>query len=146
MGDNDFLKAPYGFSAPREVVENLCGWCWDVCQLIKHYCIYHGNEYKTWYFEYLDPQKDIHITHTQCFMKIGEAWYFCPDNSDPSEFGAVHNPCFEEMIDEMKASYAKSVEVYYKAFRPECYLVKEYDLDFASDLSDDDLMEQIRKS
>lgn len=143
-GDDDFRKAPYGFSEPWEVVNNRCGWCWDVCQLIKYYCVHNGYPYKTWYFEYSDPEREIHITHTQCFLKREEEWYVCPDNSDPSEFGVLHNPCFEDMIDGMKASYGKNVEAYYKTFCPECYLVKEYDLDFASNLSDGDLMEQIR--
>lgn len=142
--DADFLAEPYAFSAPWEVAENRCGWCWDVCQLIKHYCIHNGYPYKTWYFEYRDPERGIHITHTQCFLSKGGVWYLCPDNADPSDFGAQCSRSFEELIGGIKESYARAAEIYYQGIRPERYLVKEYDLDFPSGLPDEELMERIR--
>ena len=38
LEDPDFRVYQYVFSSPQQVLENKCGWCWDVANLITEYC------------------------------------------------------------------------------------------------------------
>lgn len=82
----DFTVADYVFSSPEEVVRNNCGWCWDVANLIAHYCAHQGIDHRTLFMEYHTPE--LHQTHTQVFLKLHNLWYPAPDNSSADAFGA----------------------------------------------------------
>lgn len=93
----DFTVADYVFSSPEEVVRNNCGWCWDVANLIAHYCAHHGIDHRTVFMEYHTPE--LHQTHTQVFLKLHNLWYPAPDNSSPDAFGTGSAEDFMECLE-----------------------------------------------
>lgn len=85
---DDYAKlnsSPYRFSSPKQVVENNCGWCWDVAELIRFYCEKNLLEYKCIFLEYLT--NNFHKTHMQVFIKFNGKWCEAPDNTSPITFG-----------------------------------------------------------
>ena len=85
-GDPDFRDYEYRFSSPEEVVENNCGWCWDVANLICLYCRSHSIEHIPLFLEY--HTQELHQTHTQVFLLLNSMWYPAPDNSAVFSLGA----------------------------------------------------------
>ena len=67
-------------------MKDRCGWCWDVANLIVHYCRAHRLEYKSYFMEY--RSETLHQTYTQVFVRYGGLWYEAPDNSSPVTFGS----------------------------------------------------------
>lgn len=143
--DTDFKEYEYAFSSPEDVVNNHCGWCWDVAELIKAYCKKHSLPCRSWFMEYLSD--DLHQTHTQVFLCFQGKWYPAPDNSIGLQLGEPNfdelDLCVKWFIDWF-TDHLKSVlqDKYDKS----CLLVKEYTCTFSPGISDDEYLLQIRQS
>lgn len=137
--DHDFHNYVYAFSSPEEIVENNCGWCWDVAQLIKVYCNENKYEYSMLFSEYLSD--DYHQTHTQVFMKFDTMWYQCPDNSSEYEFGTYKFVTKNECINDFKESYIGYIKYELGTeFDENCIYFMEYNLDFESGISESEFL------
>lgn len=139
VDDIDFHDYTYSFSLPEEIVENNCGWCWDVAQLIKVYCKENKHEYSMLFSEYLSD--DYHQTHTQVFMKLDSMWYQCPDNSSEYEFGTYKFVTKNECIYDFKESYVGYIKYELGTeFDENCIYFMEYNLDFESGISESEFL------
>jgi len=143
IDDPDFAVEDYAFSGPADVVKNGVGWCWDVGQLIRLYLRENGYEAQSWYFEYLDEVRDFHQTHVQVFAKIGAEWVLCPENSDPEPFGA-HRGELRELVEELAEQIFSFCRHRFGEVDRKKYLVKAFDAEFDSGISDEEYMQRVR--
>ena len=144
LGDEDFKKYQYSFSTPEQIIDNNCGWCWDLSELIKLYCRKNGIACKSFFLEYLS--NDFHHTHTQVLACINGKWSACPDNSMGTK---INNPDFntlEECFKWMKDSYIEYLKyVLDDNFDNLKLSVKEYDCIFNKNITEDEYLNLIRK-
>ncbi|MCH5169847.1 MAG: hypothetical protein J1F24_01035 [Oscillospiraceae bacterium] len=142
--DEDFTVRDYAFSSPEDVVENNCGWCWDLAELIKVYCARHDLPCRSWFMEYLSDE--LHQTHTQVFLLFQGKWCPAPDNSLGLQLGT---PCFDELsqcvswFTDFFTDYLKSVLK--DKFDESNLLVKEYTRTFSPGITDEEYLLQIRQ-
>ena len=141
--EGNFTVQNYAFSSPEDVVNNNCGWCWDLAELIKVYCAKHNIICSSWFMEYLSD--DLHQTHTQVFLYFQGKWCPAPDNCLGLQLGT---PSFDELAPCVSwftgffTDYLKSVLK--NKFNEANLLVKEYTCTFSSGMTDDEYLAQIR--
>lgn len=143
MEDEDFHNYTYAFSSPEEIINNNCGWCWDVAQLIREYCIVNNYQYCMLFVEY--NNEDLHQTHTQVFVQYESIWYECPDNSSDYKFGTYKYESKRDCIESFKMEYIKYLEYVFKEkIDFSCLIFREYDIEFDSGISDTEFLCQIK--
>ena len=143
-GDADFRDHEYRFSSPEEVVENCCGWCWDVANLIALYCRHHRIGHTTLFLEYNTPE--LHQTHTQVFLKWNRMWCPAPDNSAVFSLGDGGRSKFEACRD----NYTETFRSYLKSILKERYeesrlLVKPVTVPIPGGITDEEYLTLARK-
>ena len=142
--DEDWAVREYAFSSPKDVVKNNCGWCWDVAELIKVYCVRHALPCRSWFLEYFS--EDLHQTHTQVFLCLNGKWCPAPDNSIGLSLG---EPSFDELHNCVKwftdwfTDHLRSVLG--DKFDGAYLLVKEYTRTFSPGISDEEYLLLIRQ-
>lgn len=142
--DEDFAVQDYAFSSPADIVNNNCGWCWDLAELIKVYCVKHNLPCCSWFMEYLSD--DLHQTHTQVFLFFQGKWCSAPDNCLGLNLGT---PCFDELepcvnwFTNWFTDYLQSVLK--DKFDKTKLLIKEYTRTFSPGISDEKYLSQIRQ-
>ena len=142
-GDPDFHDHEYRFSAPTEVIENNCGWCWDAANLIALYCRHHGIAHVTLFLEYRAPE--LHQTHTQVFLKLDTMWYPAPDNSAVFSLGAGGRESYEACRD----NYADTFREYLRHVLQERYdetklLLKAVTVPIPGGITDEEYLALVR--
>lgn len=142
--DADFKAYEYAFSSPEDVVENHCGWCWDIAELTRSYCAKNGLDHRSWFMEY--RSEELHQTHTQVFLFYHGAWCPAPENSLGLSLGEPHFAQLEPCVD----WFVKWFEDYLRSvlrdrFDPARLLVKEYTCTFPKGISDDEYLRRIRE-
>lgn len=142
-GDPDFAAYRYVFSSPEQVAKNLCGWCWDVANLITEYCKAQGMRYQCLFMEYFTDE--LHQTHTQVFTEFGGKWYAFPDNSAPEKFGEKGFERLEDCV----ADFVGQFEAYLKyvlkeRYDPQNLLLKEITKPIPVGISDDAYLQLAR--
>lgn len=142
--DEDFTVRDYAFSSPEDVVQNNCGWCWDVAELIKVYCEKHDLPCRSWFMEYFS--EELHQTHTQVFVYYQGKWCPAPDNSIGLRLGehgyAELDPCVQWFAGWF-TDHLRSV--LQDKFDESHLLVKEYTRKFSRGITDDEYLLQIRQ-
>ena len=142
--DADFTVQDYAFSAPEDVVQNNCAWCWDLAELIKVYCARHDLPCRSWFMEYLSDE--LHQTHTQVFIHFQGKWCPAPDNCLGLQLGA---DAFDELamcvgwFTDLFTHHLKSVLK--DKFNEKNLLVKEYTRTFSPGITDEEYLLQIRQ-
>ena len=142
--DEDFTVQDYAFSSPEDVVQNNCGWCWDVAELTRRYCAEHGIPCRSWFMEYFSDE--LHQTHTQVFLRFQGKWCPAPDNCLGLQLGA---PGFDELspcvswFTGLFTDHLKSVLK--DKFDGANLLVKEYTRTFSPGITEEDYLLQIRQ-
>ena len=142
--DEDFTVREYAFSSPEDVVQNDCGWCWDVAELIKVYCAKHALPCRSWFMEYFSDE--LHQTHTQVFVYFQGKWCPAPDNSIGIRLGE-HG--FEDLNESVRwfvgwfTDHLRSVLG--DKFDGKNLLVKEYTCAFPRGITDDEYLMKIRQ-
>ena len=143
IDDEDFEVRDYAFSGPEDVIRNRCGWCWDVANLIVHYCRYHKIQHKCLFLEYFSPV--LHQTHTQVFLRHNGTWYAAPDNSSPDRFGDWGFDSDAECIHAFTAEFVRYLKhVLKENYDQRCLLCKEIHGDFPSGISDEEYLTMAR--
>ena len=142
-GDPDFKAYEYAFSTAEEVIENNCGWCWDVANLISLYCRRHRIEHNTLFLEYHSPE--LHQTHTQVFLRKGPMWYPAPDNSAVFSLGAGGRESYEACRD----NYADTFREYLHHVLQERYdesklLIKAVTIPIPGGITDEEYLALVR--
>jgi len=142
-GDSDFKEYRYVFSAPEQVAQNLCGWCWDVANLITEYCKEQGMKHQCLFMEYFTDE--LHQTHTQVFAEFEGKWYAFPDNSTPERFGEKGFARLEDCV----ADFVGQFEAYLRYVLKEHYdkkhlLLKEITASIPAGISDDEYLQLAR--
>ena len=103
--DYDFYDYEYQVSSPNEVIDNNCGWCFDISNLIHAYCDYNDLEHTSLYIEY--DEDSNYISQIKDFIQYKDQWYFAPDNSIKETFGFIAYPtkeaCVQSFIDDFKS-------------------------------------------
>ena len=142
--DEDFTVQDYAFSSPEDVVQNNCGWCWDVAELTKRYCAEHGIPCRSWFMEYFSDE--LHQTHTQVFLQFNGNWCPAPENSlglrlGERGFAALEQSvqCFTDWFTEYLRSVLRD------KFDAKYLLIKEYTRTFARGITDEEYLSQIRQ-
>ena len=141
--DEDFAVQDYSFSSPEEIVNNNCGWCWDLAELIRLYCTVHNIPHRSYFMEYRSDE--LHQTHTQVFLCDQGKWSAAPDNCLGLEFGT---PAFDDA--EACAVWFVSLftdhleSVLKERYDAASLFVREYSRTFAPGISDDEYLSQIR--
>lgn len=142
--DEDFTVRDYAFSSPEDVVKNNCGWCWDLAEFIKLYCVRHELPCRSWFMEYLSDE--LHQTHTQVFLNFQGKWCPAPDNCLGLQLGT---PGFDKLGQCVKwftdwfTDYLRSV--LQDEFNDNKLYIKEYTRTFSAGISDEDYLSQIRQ-
>jgi len=139
----DFYAFEYAFSSPEEVVNNNCGWCWDVANLIGMYCEKNSLEFKTYFLEYRSDS--FHQTHTQVLIRYNGEWYAAPDNSSSESFGKQSFTSAWACICDFKNQFEEYLRhVLKNAFDPSLFLVKEFNCKIPPGISDEEYMNLVR--
>lgn len=142
--DVDFKEHEYAFSSPEDVVENHCGWCWDIAELIRTYCAKNNLNCRSWFMEYRSEQ--LHQTHTQVFLLFQGKWCPAPDNSLGLQLGKPHFDQLELCVNWFKDLFKDHLRsVLQDQFDEAHLLVKEYTCTFPKGISDDEYLLRIRK-
>lgn len=135
----------YSFSSPEEVIKNNCGWCWDVAELIKSYCIHNKIACKTYFAEYRSAE--AHHAHTQVFVYYKNKWFEAPDNSSPVKFG--ENGCGDlgDCVSVLFSSFIACLRSTLKEnYSEKNLLIKEIDCKIPQGISDEEYLDLVRKS
>ncbi len=141
--DYDFVQNPYSFSSPETVIENNCAWCWDICELIRLYCIKNEIPVSVWFYEYQD--EIIHQTHTQCFIKLNDLWYPVPDNSDPHDFSEFEGKGFFEVTSKFQEYFKEFIRYLAKGRENDkAFLFREYNDTLKEGMTDDEVLQVLR--
>ena len=139
----DFKSCPYSFSAPRTVIKNNCAWCWDVCELIRSYCMKNEIPISTWFYEYRDD--NIHQTHTQSFIQAGQLWFPVPDNSDPHDFHEFKGKTFDAVTAEFQGYFREFIHYLAKGSEnDDAFLFREYFEIPEEGMTDEEVMSVLR--
>lgn len=142
--EEDFCVQDYSFSSPEDVVNNSCGWCWDVAELIRLYCRKHEIVHRSFFMEYLSD--DLHQTHTQVFLRMQGKWSAAPDNSLPLVFGTPAYDDFQECLDRFTEMFTDYLQAVLKEkYDPAYLLVREYTCSFEAGISDEEYLRRIRQ-
>ena len=121
----DLNRNPYSFSSPQTVIKNNCAWCWDICELIRSYCVKNGIHVSTWFYEYQDD--NIHQTHTQSFIQLEQLWFPVPDNSDPHDFYEFSGKTFDAVTTEFQGYFREFIRYLAKGNENnDAFLFREY--------------------
>lgn len=141
----DFERYPYAFSAPEEVMRNRCGWCWDVCELIRVYARKNGIPVRMWFFEYRDGS--AHFTHTQAVIERNGLWHMVPDNSDPHDFDENNGAPLDALAERMAGYFREYVKSAAEGpIREDAFLIREYSGSPESGMSDEDVLRLLRNA
>lgn len=144
IDDEDWDMHDYVFSSPNEVIQNNCGWCWDVANLIACYCKRHHIEHTTLFMEYLS--NELHQTHTQIFIFYNGKWYAAPDNSSPDQFGANGYISLAECQRNFVSSFVAFLKYTLKEKYDEKHLLlNEIHCEIAAGISDDEHLQIARQ-
>lgn len=142
--DKDFSLWDYSFSSPEEIVNNNCGWCWDLAELIKEYCLRHGVKCSSYFMEYLSD--DLHQTHTQVFLCYEGKWIAAPDNCLGLEFGSPGFNNLKQCVEWFVCMFTDFLQSVLKGKYDESkLLVKEYTCSFSAGISDENYLIRIRQ-
>lgn len=142
--DEDFTVREYAFSSPEDVVENDCGWCWDVAELIKVYCAAHDLPCRSWFMEYFSD--DLHQTHTQVFVQFRGKWCPAPDNSIGIHLGEHGFEELDKCVQWFAGWFTDHLRsVLRDRFDEKHLLIKEYTRTFSRGITDDEYLLQIRQ-
>lgn len=134
--DPGFEVRDYAFSSPEDLVQNNCGWCWDVANLIAAYCRQHQLEHITVFMEYYTEV--FHQTHTQVFIRYQDKWYAAPDNTSPDSFGTNGFSTFEECQEHFVAGFIRFLKYTLKDQYDESHLfLNRVHAEFQSGISDE---------
>ena len=142
--DFDLAAYPYTFSSPAEVVSNNCAWCWDICELIRDYCSYHGIPVSVWFYEFND--NEIHQTHTQAFIELEQLWYPFPDNSDPHSIEDFQGKALDEVCKEFQGYFIDFIQhICQSTPKTNGFIFNEYDRRLKAGMSDEEVLSLLRK-
>ena len=142
-GDPDFAVQRYVFSSPEQVARNLCGWCWDVANLIAQYCKAQGMKHQCLFMEY--NTEELHQTHTQVFTEFEGRWYAFPDNSVQGSFGEKgfdrQEDCGADFVGQFEAYLRYVLQ---ERYNQEHLLLKEITIPIPAGISDDEYLHLAR--
>ena len=142
--EEDFTIQDYAFSSPEDVVNNNCGWCWDLAELIKVYCVRHDLPCRSWFMEYLSDE--LHQTHTQVFLQFNGNWCPAPENSLGLHLGEHSYAELDQCVQWFAGWFTDYLRsVLRDKFDARDLLVREYTRTFDRGITDEEYLSQIRQ-
>ncbi len=134
----------YVFSLPKDILQNHCGRCWDVANLIYVYCRHNRIPAFQVFMEYQSGL--LHQTHTQCFACMDGRWIAFPDNSDPTPLRSI-STCQKETdaVQALEGAFAEYLKHVLKGnFNTACFHTHRFAFEITDRVTDEEYMQTVR--